>query len=108
MLAVNARLFHDRAMPTSANVWWVYLLACADGRMYAGIALDVEVRFQRHRSGKGAKFTRANPPQRILGAQSFATRSAALKAEYALKQLDREAKVAWARSASYPEAAPAE
>lgn len=77
--------------------WWLYLLMCRDGRTYAGIATDVAARFAAHTSGKGAKFTRSNPPVRVLGAQSFASKSAALKAEAALKKLERPAKLAWAR-----------
>jgi predicted GIY-YIG superfamily endonuclease len=84
-------------MQSDAKIWWLYLLACRGNRVYAGIALDVDARFQLHRSGKGAKFTRANPPHKILAARSFPTRSEALKAEYALKQLDRPAKLSWAR-----------
>src|SRR5690349_9866531 len=80
-----------------AKTWWVYLLACQDGRTYAGIALDVPARFAMHRSGKGSKFTRANRPVSILGMQPFATKSAALKAEHALKQLEKTDKLAWAR-----------
>jgi len=76
--------------------WWLYLLECRDGRTYVGIATDVAARFAAHSSGKGAKFTRSNPPVRVLGAQAFANRSEALKAEAALKKLDRSAKVAWA------------
>jgi putative endonuclease len=81
----------------TAKTWWLYLLACADGRTYAGIALDVAARFRLHAAGKAAKFTRANKPLRILGAQPFASRSQALQAEYALKQLEKAAKLRWAR-----------
>ena len=77
--------------------WWLYLLVCRDGRTYAGIATDVEARFAAHSSGKGAKFTRSNPPVRVLGAQAFASKSEALKAEAALKKFDRTEKLAWAR-----------
>jgi putative endonuclease len=77
--------------------WWLYLLVCKDGRTYAGIAIDVYARFQVHVSGKGARFTRANRPLKILGARSFATKSAALKAEAALKRLERRDKLLWAR-----------
>lgn len=77
--------------------WWLYLLVCRDGRTYAGIATDVVARFAAHSSGKGAKFTRSNPPVRVLGAQSFATKSDALKAEAALKKLGRAEKLAWAQ-----------
>jgi putative endonuclease len=76
--------------------WWLYLLACSDGRTYAGVALNVAARFQLHVEGKGAKFTRSNPPLAILGAQPFPDKSSALQAEYALKQLDRVAKLDWA------------
>lgn len=90
-------LRHDAGMRAREKIWWLYLLACKGGRMYAGIAVDVRARFELHASGKGAKFTRANPPRRILAAQSFPNRSEALKAEYALKQLDRAAKLKWVR-----------
>jgi putative endonuclease len=77
--------------------WWLYLLMCRDGRTYVGIATDVAARFAAHTSGKGAKFTRSNPPVSVLGAQSFGSKSEALRAEAALKKLDRAAKLAWAR-----------
>jgi len=77
--------------------WWLYLLACQDGRTYAGIAIDVQARFRLHLSGKGAKFTRSNPPVAVLGMRSFASRSEALRAEYALKQLPLPQKLSWAR-----------
>jgi putative endonuclease len=77
--------------------WWVYLLACRDGRTYAGIATDVAARFEVHSRGKGAKFTRSNPPVSVLGSQAFATKSEAMKAEAALKKLDRPARLAWAQ-----------
>ena len=77
--------------------WWLYLLVCRDGRTYAGIAIDVAARFAAHSSGKGAKFTRSNRPIRVLGARCFASKSEAMKAEAALKKLDRVEKLAWAR-----------
>ena len=83
--------------PPPAQSWWVYLLACEDGRTYAGVAVDVPARFRVHRSGKGAKFTRSNRPVAILGMRSFASRSEALKAEHALKQLSVPQKLSWAR-----------
>jgi putative endonuclease len=93
MSIFTAESTHERP----AGRWWVYLLACEDGRTYAGIAVDVHARFAVHVAGKGSKFTRSNRPVSILGARSFASRSEALQAEYALKQLDRPEKLAWAR-----------
>lgn len=87
-----------------AQRWWLYLLVCRDGRTYTGIATDVAARFAAHSSGKGAKFTRSNPPVRVLGTRAFANKSEALKAEAALTKLDRTDKLAWARaSESFPE-----
>jgi putative endonuclease len=88
--------------PVDTPIWWLYLLACKDGRTYAGIAIDVDARFRVHASGKGSKFTRANPPLAILGAQSFATKSEALQAEAALKRLRPAAKRLWARQWQRP------
>lgn len=76
----------------TAQCWHLYLLECANGSYYAGIATDVAARFDAHLSGKGARYTRANPPLRIIGQRAYADRSAASKAEWQLKQLPREAK----------------
>jgi hypothetical protein len=51
--------------------WCVYLLVCRDGRTHAGIATDVAARFAAHSGGKGAKFTRSNPPVRVLGSKAL-------------------------------------
>ncbi|HEY0680891.1 MAG TPA: GIY-YIG nuclease family protein [Steroidobacter sp.] len=82
--------------------WWLYLLACRDGRTYVGIAIDVAARFAVHISGKGAKFTRSNPPTHVLGARAFASKSEALKAEAALKKLNRTQRLAWAKECDPP------
>lgn len=78
-----------------ADGWWLYVLLCANDRLYVGIAKDVDARFAAHCAGKGAFYTRLNAPLRILARQHQPSRSAALKAEYALKQLDRTGKRAW-------------
>ena len=73
--------------------WHLYLLECRNGAYYAGITNDIERRYAQHISGKGAKYTRANPPVRLIGTRAFADRSAALKAEHAIRKLPRERKV---------------
>ncbi len=67
--------------------WYLYLLECENGSIYTGIAVDVEARFALHRAGKGAKYTRANRPLRILATVRYRDRSLASKAEHAMKQL---------------------
>jgi len=73
--------------------WFLYLLECNNGAYYAGITNDLESRFATHLSGKGAKYTRANPPIKIIASKSYPDRSAASVAEAKLKQLPRHKKL---------------
>lgn len=81
-------------MPTSTS-WSVYLLQCRDGSYYCGISNDVQARFQAHAQGRGARYTRAHPPLRILGSRSYPDRASAARAEWQVKQLPRHRKLAW-------------
>ncbi len=73
--------------------WTLYLLECRSGALYTGITNNLEARYQAHLSGKGAKYTRANPPVAILATAEFPDRSSASKAEWAIKQQPRHRKV---------------
>lgn len=75
--------------------WHLYLLRCRDGSLYAGITTDVERRFRQHLAGKGAKYTRARPPECVLGTRAFPDRASAARAEWTIKQLPRDRKLAW-------------
>lgn len=77
--------------------WFLYLLECANGAVYTGIAVDVEARLAQHKSGKGAKYTRANPPKKILATRKFRTKGAALKEEWRVKQLPAKEKHDYAK-----------
>ena len=83
MLAAHAQVIADG----SAMSWFVYLLECRNGAIYTGITTDVEARFAAHLAGKGARYTRANPPVRVLASLVYTDRSAASKAECAIKRL---------------------
>ena len=78
-------------------MWCVYLIECRNGAWYAGITNDLPARYAAHVAGKGARYTRANPPVRLLGSRAFADRSAASKAEWAVKRLPKQRKLAWLR-----------
>lgn len=73
--------------PVAATSWYLYMLECRDGALYTGISTDVMRRYAAHCAGKGARYTRLNPPQRIVLVHPFADKSQALKAEYAVKRL---------------------
>lgn len=70
-----------------AQGWYLYCLECDNGSVYTGIALDVEARFRQHVDGGGARYTRANPPRRILARVKFPDRSMASRAEYHVKRM---------------------
>lgn len=72
--------------------WWVYLLECRGGRIYTGIARDVELRVRAHAAGTGARFTRAHPPQRLLASFQLPGHGDALRVEAAIKRLSPAAK----------------
>ena len=71
---------------------FVYMLRCAGNRIYTGYAVDVEARFEQHKSGKGAKFTKAFPPECILRKFELNSHEEALRLEARIKKLPRSQK----------------
>lgn len=74
------------------NSWQLYILRCADGTLYTGIAVDVEKRFAAHSSGRGAKYTRGRGPLELVYRENCGSHSNALKREYSMKQLTKQEK----------------
>lgn len=72
---------------------YFYVLECADSSYYAGYTNDLQKRLEAHNAGKGAKYTRARGPVRIIHCEEFATKPEAMKAEYAFKQLTKAKKI---------------
>lgn len=72
----------------------LYILKCADGSLYTGIARDVRSRLAEHECGKrGAKYLRGRAPFSLVFEQSIGDRSAAQRAEYRVKRLSRTQKL---------------
>lgn len=65
--------------------FYVYMLLTERNTLYCGYTDDVEKRFKEHLSGKGAKYTRANKPVKIVYTKEFDTKSEAQKEEYRIK-----------------------
>lgn len=80
--------------------WVLYLLECNNGAYYAGITNNLEARFSAHLLGKGARYTRANPPVRIIASKPYADRSLASVAEAQLKKLPRHKKLQYFENAN--------
>ena len=72
--------------------YYTYLLLTQNGTYYCGYTDDIERRYKNHVSGLGAKYTRANKPQKIAFLELFETKSEAMKEEYRIKHLTRKAK----------------
>ena len=70
----------------------VYVLLCDDGSYYTGYSDNVKSRFERHKKGHGARYTRMHKPKRIIYVEEFRTRRAAIKREQQIKTLGHEQK----------------
>ena len=82
-------------MSASPNSEWsVYLVRCRDGSLYCGIAKDVGRRVAAHNAGRGARYTRARGPVRLVWQQDGFGHGDALRREYAIKKLSKTRKLA--------------
>ncbi len=73
--------------------YYTYILLIEGGSFYCGYTDDVEKRFQSHIEGKGAKYTRAHRPIKVVYKKEFNTKSDAMKEEYRIKQLSHNEKL---------------
>ena len=73
--------------------YFMYVLLTEDDYLYCGYTDDVEKRFEKHKTGLGAKYTKSHKPKEIVFTQQFSTKSDAMKAEYKFKKLNRKIKL---------------
>lgn len=95
----SAAPFSSKMM--SERPWSVYVLMCFNGRIYIGMALDVEQRFRQHVAGRGALFTRINKPYCIMAAKEFSSRKEAAREERAMKRAGQTWVRVWCRANQY-------
>lgn len=74
--------------------YYVYLLRCGDSSLYCGITNDVARRVAAHAAGTAARYTRGRGPVTLVLVRRCRDKSAALRLEYAIKQLSRQSKLA--------------
>ncbi len=71
----------------------LYIIRCADGSLYTGIAIDVARRIKEHETdSRGAKYLRGRGPLQLEYQERVGNRSDALRVEYRVKNLRRSAK----------------
>ena len=68
----------------------LYVVRCADGSLYTGIATDVQRRFKEHESSpRGAKYLQGRGPLRLVFEKEVGSRSMASQLEHRVKRLAR-------------------
>ena len=73
-------------------IYSVYVVKCCDGTLYTGVAKDVSKRVSTHNNGKGAKYTRARLPVKLVFVCRMESRSQALRSEALIKRMTRAQK----------------
>ena len=73
--------------------YYVYILLTEKNTLYCGYTDDVQKRFEKHKSGLAAKYTRVNKPVKIVYTKEFASKSEAMKEECRIKKLSRNDKL---------------
>ena len=86
--------------PARPKPAFVYMVRCTGGTLYTGWTNAPAARLQAHKSGRGARYTRARGAAAFAYVERCADKPAALRREYALKQLSKAQKetlcAAWA------------
>ena len=81
----------------SGEKWIVYIVRCADGSLYTGIANDVKRRCQQQNVGTASRYTRSRRPTKLVWQEAQPSQSSALKREAAIKAMPRKEKLAMIR-----------
>jgi putative endonuclease len=77
---------------------FVYIVRCSDNTLYTGWALDVAARVKAHNAGRGARYTRARRPVRLIYSEELPTRAEAMQRERQIKHYPRAKKLQLAAS----------
>lgn len=73
--------------------FFTYILLTENDTFYCGYTDNIEKRFKAHCEGRGAKYTKANKPVKILWHKEFDNKIDAQKEEYRIKHLTRAKKL---------------
>ena len=72
---------------------FIYIVQCSDGTLYTGWTNDLDKRIKAHNEGRGAKYTRARRPVKLVYSETLETKEEALRREYAIKHMTRTQKM---------------
>lgn len=75
-------------------MWFVYILKCADGTFYTGMATNATRRVKEHNhSDLGTKYTRGRRPVKLVYSRKMRNKSLAAKEEWRIKRMARIEKI---------------
>lgn len=74
------------------KAFYTYIILTVDNTLYCGYTDDPEKRFEKHKAGLAAKYTRAHKPVKMVYSKRFETKSEAMKEECRIKALKRPQK----------------
>ncbi len=84
--------------------WSAYILECADGSLYCGVATDVARRMRDHATPKGSRYVRGHGGVKaLLWSCELPSRTIAQRVEYHLKRASRQRKLALVATAILPD-----
>jgi putative endonuclease len=86
-----------RGLVVETEVWFCYMVRCADGSFYVGIANDVEERIKRHNWGVGPGYTAKRRPVTLIWTERHGSSEAARRREKEIKGWNRTKKFELAR-----------
>ncbi len=83
--------------------WSAYILECADGSLYCGVAIDVARRMRDHATPKGSRYVRGHGGVKaLLWSCELPSRTVAQRVEYHLKRATRQQKLALVAGRALP------
>lgn len=93
---MTSKLFSQTYSPMDPKKYFVYILRTSGNTLYVGQTSNLRVRLQEHKSKKSraAKYTRSFANVTLVYTETLASKSDALKREYAVKKLTHAEKEA--------------
>lgn len=88
---------------TQPNLYYCYMVLCANGAYYTGWTTDPVRRVKEHNAGRGARYTRTHGPVQLVYVEQVANHIAALKREAEVKKLKHAQKAALAEEKTFTE-----
>jgi putative endonuclease len=66
-------------------MWYLYILKCSNSSYYTGVTKNILNRIEKHKAGKGAKYTRSHRPVELIYFEEYDNESSARKRENEIK-----------------------